>query len=473
LRENYELRITNDEFPRRFAFIRNSSFVIRNLLCLLPIVLFSLSCSVVGEFTGLQKSPIRIPTAKVMRGPVETKIHAVGELRPARTATITAPPISGGVLQIIHIVNTGTRVKEGDIVVQFDPSEQEYNLAQSQSQLDEADQQIVRLRADQAVKAAQNKVALLKAQYSVRRAELKVQGNDLLGRIEARKNLIDLEDAKRKYEQLQRDIQSRASSDAADLAVQNVARMKAQMGMKLAQQNIENLTWKAATDGVVVVGQNLDALMSGSGSIRISSLADIPEFREGDQVYPGRLVAQIQNTGELEISSKVLETDRGNLAPGQPIDVWMDSASLKGYSGRIKSLATSASDASSATTTSDLLDSLSTRSFDAVFEVDGRGDQFCMGVSARVLIKRNSMPDALSIPRQALFQRDSKQVAYVRKGEEWEAREIRVQYLTESRAVIEGLAENTEVALVDPDLQKTKAAAQKGALASILGGSGQ
>jgi HlyD family secretion protein len=470
VRNKYELRMTNDEFAAGLALNRQSSIVNRQLLLLLTIALLNASCSYLGEVTGLQKQAVRVPTAKVVRGPVETKIHALGELRPGRTASIVAPPIAGGTLQLVYLVKTGTRVKQGDVVVQFDPSEQEYNLEQSQSQLDEADQQIIKLKADQAVKAAQNRVTLMKAQYSVRRAELKAQGNDLIGAIEAQKNLIDLQDAKRKYEQLQRDIKSRASSDAADMAVQNVARMKAQMGMKLAQQNIDNMMWKAPTDGVVVVGQNLESLMSASGSIRITSTTDIPEFREGDQVYPGRLVAQIQDTGDLEISSKVLETDRGNLEPGQPIEVWLDSAPLKVYPGRIKSMATSATAASSATTTTDLLESLSTRSFDTIFEVNGKGDQLCMGVSARVLIKGKSVPDALSIPRQALFQRDGKQVVYLPQGEEWERREVRVRYFTESRAVVDGLSENTVVALVDPDLEKSKAAAQKNSLASFLGG---
>jgi HlyD family secretion protein len=468
--KNYELRVTNCEFPNTVVSIRHSSSVIRNFLLLLTVALLNASCSYLGEVTGLQKQEVRVPTAKVLRGPVETKIHALGELRPGRTASIVAPPIAGGTLQIIYLVKTGTRVKQGDVVVQFDPSEQEYNLEQSQSQLDEAEQQIAKLKADQAVKAAQNRVALLKAQYAVRRAEFKVQGNELLGAIEAKKNQIDLEDAKRRYEQLQRDIKSRASSDAADMAVQSVSRMKAQMGMKLAQQNIDNMTWKAPTDGVVVVGQNLEALMSASGSIRITSTTDIPEFREGDQAYPGRLIAQIQDTGDLEISSKVLETDRGNLEQGQPIEVWLDSAPRRVYPGQIKSIATSATAASSASTTTDLLESLSTRSFDTVFQVNGKGDQLYMGVSARVLIKGKSMPDALSIPRQSLFQRDGKQVVYLRRGEEWESHEVRVRYFTESRAVVDGLSENTLVALVDPDLQKSKAAAQKGSLASLLGG---
>jgi HlyD family secretion protein len=468
---NDELRMTNNEFPDSSFSNRQSSIVIRHLIILLALLLFTNACSFISEVAGFKKAEVRVPAAKVVRGPVDTEINTIGELRPGGTSSIVAPPIFGGTLQITHLVKTGTRVKKGDVIVQFDPSEQEYNLEQSQSQLDEADQQIIKLRADQAVKTAQDKVALLKAEYAVKRAEFKVQGNDLLSAIEAKKNEIDLADARRKYEQLQRDIKSRASANAADLAVQTVARMKAQMGMKIAQQNIDNMTWTAPMDGVVVVGQNIEALMSASGSIRITSTSDIPEFKEGDQSSPGRLIAQIQDTGNLEIASKILETDRGNLAPGQPIEVWLDSAPRKVYPGRIKSIATSATVASSASNTTDLLEALSTRSFDTIFEVNGKGDQLYMGVSARVLIKGKGMPDALSIPRQALFQRDGKQVVYLARGEEWEPHEVRVKYYTESRAVVDGLSETDTVALVDPDVQKKKAAAQKGSLASLLGGS--
>jgi HlyD family secretion protein len=443
--------------------------MIKNILLITWLAALSCSCSYLGEISGIKRQQENIPAARVTRGSVEINIHALGEIRPARTASILAPPVGGGMMQIIHLAKTGASVKQGEVVVEFDPSDQEYALEQSKSQLAEAEQQIIKAKADQTVRAAKDKVDLIKAQYAVKRAELKVQGNDLLGAIEAKKNLIDLEDAKRRYEQLQRDIQSRMNSDAADLAVQNVARMRAEMGMKLAQQNIENMTVKALMDGIVVLGQNLDSISGG----RINSISDIPEFREGDQTYPGRAIGVIQGTDELEIASKVLETDRGNLNIGQPVAIWMDSMPLKTYSGKIKSMATTATDAASANNTTDILEALSTRSFDAIFEVDGKADNLFMGSSVRMIIKGNAMTNALSIPRQAVFQKNSKPVVYVRRGDGWASHEIRIKYLTESQAVLDGIAENTEVAMVNPDLQKSKAAASKGALASILGGSAQ
>jgi len=383
---------------------------------------------------------------------------------------MVAPPVAGGTLQIVHIVKTGTIVQQNDVVVEFDPSEQEYNLEQSRSQLEEVDQQIRKMKADQAVRAAQDKVSLLRAQSDVRRAELTVKGNELLSGIEARKNEIALEESRRRLEQLQRDIQSRASSDQADQAVQAASRTKAMLGMKLAQQNIDNMTLRAPIGGVVVLGQNLESLMSASGSISISSGMEIPEYREGDQAYPGRLIAQIQDMDKMEILSKVTENDRGGLTAGQPINVRVDSEPLRVFSGRIKSLAESASTGTMSSYL-DYLEMLSTRSFDVTFEMDADGARLNPGVTTRITVRGASLNNALSLPRQALFQKEGKQVVYVRSAAGWEAQDIQVKHLTESRAVIEGLPEGTEVALVNPELQRGKAAGKAGPLSSILGGS--
>jgi HlyD family secretion protein len=430
------------------------------------------SCATVSKLAGLKKSEAEIPVVRVTREPVEAKIYLMGELGPSRSAMIVAPP-AGSVLQIVSIARTGTMVKQGDIVVQFDPSEQEYNLEQSKSQLEEAEQQIRKMKADQAVRVAQERVTLLKAQYDVKRAEFKVKGNELLSAIEARKNVIALEEAKRKLEQLQRDIKSHADSDTADLIVQNVARTKAMMGMKLAQQFIDNMTVRAPVSGVVVVVRSIQSLISAGGNISISSDEDIPEYRPGSQAYPGSPVAQIQDVEQMELTSKVIETDRANIESGQSIEVIADSRPLKTYKGKLKSIAQSASNPSYEGTYVDYLEGMSTRSFGAVFEVETHGDSISMGVTARVTITGKDVRDALSLPRQALQQKEGKTVVYVRDGKRWESRDVHVKYLTESRAVIEGLPEGTEVALINPEQAKSRTEGKTGPLTSILGGATQ
>src|SRR5947209_11445707 len=102
-----------------------------------------------------------IPTVKVQKGTLQLDITTTGELRTPHSAMLVGPSVSG-TLQIVRMAKTGAAVKAGDVVIEFDPSEQEYNLEQSRSQLAEAEQQIVKARADAEVKMAEDNVALLK-----------------------------------------------------------------------------------------------------------------------------------------------------------------------------------------------------------------------------------------------------------------------------------------------------------------------
>ena len=96
-----------------------------------------------------------IPTARVAQGDVPVVVHATGELRPLRAQALVAPAV-GGPMQILNIAATGTPVKEGDVVVEFDQSEQEERLEPAKSELAQAEQEITKMRADAVVQRAQD-----------------------------------------------------------------------------------------------------------------------------------------------------------------------------------------------------------------------------------------------------------------------------------------------------------------------------
>ena len=73
------------------------------------------------------------------------------------------------------------------------------------------------------------------------------------------------------------------------------------------------------------------------------------------------------------------------------------------------------------------------------------------GASARVTIQGKEIPDALHVPRQAVLEKNGKTHVFVKTGDRFEQREVKVEHLTESRAAIAGLSEGTEVALTDPN----------------------
>ena len=71
-----------------------------------------------------------VPTTRVTRGPLELSVHATGELRASKSAMLTAPSV-GGTLRILQLLDAGVSVKAGDVIAEFDPTEQQYALEQA------------------------------------------------------------------------------------------------------------------------------------------------------------------------------------------------------------------------------------------------------------------------------------------------------------------------------------------------------
>src|SRR5260370_8270715 len=72
-----------------------------------------------------------IPTATVKEVDLQLKVLTTGALRTSQSRTISAPPIAGGTLQIITLARSGAQVHTGDVVLEFNPTHQEYHLRQN------------------------------------------------------------------------------------------------------------------------------------------------------------------------------------------------------------------------------------------------------------------------------------------------------------------------------------------------------
>jgi len=85
-------------------------------------------------------------------------------------------------------------------------------------------------------------------------------------------------------------------------------------------------------------------------------------------------------------------------------------------------------------------------------------------------LRGEEVHDALYLPRQALYDKDSKTIAYVKVSSHFEPREVKIKYRSESRTAIEGLKEGDEVALVSPEEDSKKAKSPSGASPMSGGG---
>jgi HlyD family secretion protein len=418
----------------------------------LPLIALGLVAAAGAAAVAVPSLPVRrdtVPTTRATKGPLKLTVHGIGDLRAGRTVTLVTPPV-GGMLRIVTLVPTGTPVKSGDPVVEFDPADQQYALEQAKSELAEAEQEIVKMKADAAVQGAQDEVSLLTARFDVRRTELDAAGNEFVGAVDAQKNVLSHEEAQRRLAQLLEDVKSRAATNQASLAVVQEKRTKAQLAMQRAQQVIESLVIKAPFDGVASVKENRDA----SGGMIFWGMI-LPEYRAGDQIWPGRPVVDVIESGRMEVRAKINESDRPNLVAGQPAVVEVDGLpgeKFKAHIGQLSGLASRANFWESAGVT---------RLFDVTLQFDQPDPRLKAGVSAAVTLEGKDVPNAIHVPRQAVFDKNGKNHVFVKVDDRFEQREVKVEQRTESRLAISGVTEGTEIALVDPTI-RTSTTTQSG-----------
>lgn len=472
-----------------------------------------------GFFTQMpQRQQQLMATTRVRRGDVIVRSYARGELRATRSVTLIAPNLFGTV-QVTRLAPLGSFAHEKDLVVEFDDSEVNSRLEEKQLELDQIDEQIKKAEADLAVRNNQDQVDLLTARFGVRRAELEVKRNELLSAIDAKKNVLSLEEAKRRLQQLEHDIKSKQEQSEAQIAVFRANKSKGVLELSREKARLQQVKLLAPMTGLVAIRQNRPNFFFPG--------MQIPDIREGDQLNPGIAVADVLDLSELEVLARVGELDRANLREGQDVRIQLDAIPGKKITGRIKSMSGAA--------TANIFSSDPAKKFDVVFSLDMKelfktlgvkperiqqilavaeqnrrkpapspggppppaapggpakaaplpmagmsaaqfsdkeladaklppppeeNSQFEVllrpGLLADIEIIVEKIPNAVHIPVQAVFEKDGKLVAYVKTGNRFEERFFTPLKRSESTMVVsKGLQEGDVVALADPTLSKS------------------
>lgn len=312
----------------------------------------------------------QVASTRVRRGDVIVRTYSRGELRAVRSVTLNAPNLFGTV-QVTSLASLGALAREKDLVVEFDDSELLSRIEEKQLELDQVEEQIKKARADLNIRNNQDQVQLLNARYSVRRSELEVKRNELLSQIDAKKNLLNMEEARRRLKQLESDIKSRLEQAEAELAVLQERKNKSVLELQREKQRLMQVKLLSPITGLVAIRQNRGSFFSPGMTI--------PDIREGDQVQPGMPVADVLDLSELEVISRVGELDRANLKEDQEVFIRLDAISEKSLHGKIKAM--------SGTASASVFSNDPAKKFDVVFSIDMRELMSALGAKPEAIVK--------------------------------------------------------------------------------------
>ncbi len=342
-----------------------------------------------------------VPRARVTRGSLQLTVHMQGDLRATKSVSLSTPAV-GGILRILTLVETGTIVAKDSPIMDFDPADQQYALEQAESELLEAEQELIKRRADIKAQEAQDKVTLLTAQFDVRRAALDAAVDaDLIAANEHKIRQAELQEAKRNLARVEQEVQSRAVTSKTGLTVLSERKMRSEMAATRARQNMDNLVLRAPMDGVVSVRENFDAMMMGGYFESMS----VPTYRAGDNAFSGRPVVDVFDMSTMEIRARVNEQERANVSPGQTARIESDAVPGASITATVSAV-------SGLGRPDNRMGPL--RQFDVTLELKNPDPRLRPGTSVRVLVQGAVVEKVLLLPRQALFELDGKPTVYVR-----------------------------------------------------------
>jgi multidrug efflux pump subunit AcrA (membrane-fusion protein) len=165
-------------------------------------------------------------------------------------------------------------------------------------------------------------------------------------------------------------------------------------------------------------------------------------------------VLDLIEAGRMELRAKIDETDRGNLVEGQLAEVSIDSLPGRTFKAKVGALSGQASRGMFFEPTTSI-----SRLFDVTFQFETPDPQLRAGSSARLFIEGKEIAGVLHVPRQAVFEKNGKNHVFVKVGDRFEPRDVKVMQRTESRIALEGLEENLEIAMIDPTAVATPSSA--------------
>lgn len=399
----------------------------RRASALLP-VLAVLACTGCGSET--------IPTAPVTRGEFVDWLQLRAEVKAARSVTLRAP-MEAGELRIVTLLPTGTTVAAGDTIAEFDPSTIARTLDEKRTEVNGFQAEIDKARAEAATLEAESLTAETTARFDVERARLDYSGREVLSRVEAEQTRLKILDAEQKLREAEAKLASVRAESRASMAAAVQKRDKARRDLERAQAQLGAL--------------RLAAPAPGSLNVMLNNRTPQPwqPFKPGDQVWPGAEIAQLPDPSSLYVVARVDEVERGRLSVGQPATVRAEALPDRELHGRVETISRMAR--------ADFTGGWPPpRNFDLTVSLDESDARLRPGLTVTLRIAVDRLRDAVTVPAEAVFERNGEEIVYVVAAGGPQSRRIAIERRSGERVVVRsGVAPGEQVALIDPAVEQS------------------
>jgi len=241
-------------------------------------------------------------------------IRVSGSIQAVHSLVIQVPRIQGqgGNLTLARLISNGASVRAGDILAEFDRTNELKAVRDAQAKFDDLSHQVDQKAAEHKSNAAKRASDLNQAQADLRKAEIEIRKGPILSEIDQQKNAIKLDDAREHVASLQRSNHSHDFAEIAESRILELQRDRQKVAVDRASTNAEKLSLRAPIPGMVAL-ENV---------WRNNSMG---HAQEGDQLWPGSPLLRLFDPTRMQVDLAVGEPDGAWLVPGSKAIVHLDA----------------------------------------------------------------------------------------------------------------------------------------------------
>jgi HlyD family secretion protein len=327
--------------------------------------LFLAACSHTSAGTTAPPDTAPQPPAKAQ----QRELRLTGIVEAIHSSKVMVPQIVGqnGKVTLTRLISNGTQVKEGDVIAEFDATQQLDAAFTARGKYEDLSHQVEQKGSQNRADAEKRRGDLTQAQADLRKAELELEKAPILSEIDQLKNNDKVEVGRKHVASLIKSNALHDQSDAAALRILELQRDRQKVAMDRAQTNIDRLQIRAPLAGMVA--HQLVYRNNGFG-----------HPQEGDQFWSGQVLVNIFDPSEMQVRCMVGEPDGAALVGGAQVKVNFDAYPDLAVPGHFES----ASPMAAAALGSPI------KTFTAVFKLDRTEPRLMPDLSAAIVLDRYS-----------------------------------------------------------------------------------
>jgi len=361
---------------------------------------------------------------KVYRGEFLIDIRVDGEARALDSYMVKAPSNIWGNARIVRLVPEGAMVRTGDVLVQFDPAEFQQRLLEAQNKLETTRANLASTQANIKSQMAEIESSIQLETFSLEQSRLRAKNAVYESDNKRREIELSLRKSEISFQQL---LDKKTASEKINQATLRQAELEVEQALikvRRAQDDLDKLTLKAETSGLVVYQE----VWEGDRTEKL---------KVGFSPWRGQPLLEIPTQNKMKVNVMINEADISRLALDQEAFIRFDAITDSVFTGKVRQISALARRERR----------LNRNVFDAAIYLDTENDQIKPGMTAHCQIIVRRIANVLFVPLDAVHNTDGKPVVY---DEDSDARAVTTGASGSDFIIIEnGLKEGDRVRLQD------------------------